>query len=94
MKEESLRNLFMVRTYYSELSSLLTIFFSGDMLVFHDEINRNYLRICAKISETLEKPGCEQLKAHGNNSDSLFKSTQFFLFPRKNWISNDSFLAL
>jgi hypothetical protein len=64
MKEESLRNLFMVRTYYSELSSLLTIFFSGDVLVLDDEINRNYLRICAKISETLEKPGCEQLKAH------------------------------
>lgn len=34
------------------------------MLVIHEEINRNYLRICAKISETLEKPGCEQLKAH------------------------------
>lgn len=64
MKEESLRNLFLIRIYYNELSRLLTIFFSSDMLVFHDEINRNYLRICAKISETLEKPGCEQLKAH------------------------------
>lgn len=64
MKEEDLRNLFMVRTYYNELSRLLTIFFSGDMLVIHEEIDRNYLRICAKISETLEKPGCEQLKTH------------------------------
>lgn len=53
----------MVRIYYNELSRLLIIFFSSDMLVFHDEINRNYLKICAKISETLEKPGCEQLKA-------------------------------
>lgn len=34
------------------------------MWVIHEDINRNYLRICAKISETLEKPGCEQLKAH------------------------------
>jgi hypothetical protein len=33
-------------------------------LVIHENINRNYLRICAKISETLEKPGFEQLKAH------------------------------
>ncbi len=33
-------------------------------MVIHEEINRNYLRICAKISETLEKPGCEQLKSH------------------------------
>lgn len=64
MTEEDLRNLFMIRTYYNELSRLLTIFFSSDMLVFHDEINRNYLKICAKISETLEKPGCEQLKGH------------------------------
>mgnify|MGYP001160571632 FL=1 len=64
MKEESLRNLFLVRTYYNELSRLLTIFFSTDLLVIHEEINRNYLKICAKISETLEKPGCEQLKAH------------------------------
>lgn len=64
MKEEGLRNLFLVRIYYNELSRLLTIFFSSDMLVFHEDINRNYLRICAKISETLEKPGCEQLKVH------------------------------
>jgi len=64
MKEENLRNLFMVRTYYNELSRLLTIFFSSDILVIHEDINRNYLRICAKISETLKKPGCEQLKAH------------------------------
>ena len=64
MKEENLRNLFMVRTYYNELSRLLTIFFSSDILVIHEDINRNYLRICAKISETLEKPSCEQLKAH------------------------------
>jgi|GEM_PF-3463738 hypothetical protein len=64
MQEDGLRNLFIVRTYYNELSRLLTIFFSTDTLVIHEEINRNYLRICAKISETLEKPGCEQLKAH------------------------------
>lgn len=64
MKQDCLRNLFMVQTYYNELSRLLTIFFSGDMLVIHEEIDRNYLRICAKISEILEKPGCEQLKTH------------------------------
>lgn len=64
MREENLRNLFVVRTYYKELSRLLTIFFSSDILVIHEDTNRNYLRICAKISETLEKPGCEQLKAH------------------------------
>jgi hypothetical protein len=64
MQEESLRNLFMVRTYYNELDRLLTIFFSGDMLVVHEDINRNYLRLCAKISETLEKTGCELLRAH------------------------------
>lgn len=64
MKEESLRNLFLVRTYYNELSRLLIIFFSTDLLVIHKEINRNYLKICAKISEALEKPGCEQLKAY------------------------------
>lgn len=64
MREENLRNLFVVRTYYKELSRLLTIFFSRDILVIHEGININYLRICAKISEKLEKSDCEQLKAH------------------------------
>lgn len=64
MNEDYLKNLFMIRTYYKELSRLLTIFFREDILVIHEETNRNYLRMCAKISETLEKPGCEQLKAH------------------------------
>ena len=74
MREENLRNLFMVRTYYNELSRLLTIFFSRDILVIHEEINRNYLRIYAKISETLEKPGCEQLKAHEWKPGSVAKN--------------------
>jgi hypothetical protein len=64
MTNENLKNLFMLHMYYKELSRLLNVFFSGDILVIHEEININYLKICAKISETLERSGCEQLKVH------------------------------
>lgn len=41
--------------FYQQLNQLLETFFSGDLIIITDEINRNYLRLCNKIKIILEK---------------------------------------
>lgn len=46
---------------YKLFVHLLDSFFSGYLLIGDDEINRSYLRLCARIDEILSKPGFEKL---------------------------------
>ena len=50
--------------FYNQLTELLKAYFSGLVIVRTDEINTNYLRLCVKIQEILEKQGFENLNKH------------------------------
>lgn len=58
------RNLYTLLLFYKQLIQLLEIFFSGPLIITDDEFNRNYLRLCVKICEILEKPGFENLSKY------------------------------
>ena len=57
------RNLFLLRIYYNTLFQTLSEFFREDMLVLTEEINKDYLRICSRISTILKKKEFKQLKS-------------------------------
>lgn len=60
-KEDFSREIHRILLFYRQLNQLLEIYFSGYLMIFNDEINRNYIRLCTRIKEILEKPGFEDL---------------------------------
>ncbi len=60
-KEDFNREIYRLLLFYKHLFQLLEIFFSGYLGIIDNEINENYLRLCVKIKEILEKPGFENL---------------------------------
>lgn len=56
------RDIFLLRIYYNTLFQILNEFFRGDILVLTEEINKDYLRVCSRISTILKKQEFEQLK--------------------------------
>ncbi len=60
-KEDFNREIYRLLLFYKQLFQLLEIFFSGYLGIIDDEINKNYLRLCSRIKEILEKPGFENL---------------------------------
>jgi len=50
------QDIYRLLVFYRELTYLLETFFSGYLLIPNDEINRNYLRLCNKVSDILVKP--------------------------------------
>jgi len=64
VREDFNRDLYRLLLFYRQLTQLLETFFSGYLLIVDDELNRNYLRLCNKIKEILEKPGFENLAGY------------------------------
>lgn len=62
MENTHSRDLFLLIIYYRILHQILNVLFRGDLLVIDEEMNRNYLRICSRITRILEKPGFENIK--------------------------------
>jgi hypothetical protein len=60
-KEDFSMEIYRLLLFYRQLNQLLEIYFSGYLMIFNDEINRNYIRLCTRIKEILEKPGFEDL---------------------------------
>jgi len=60
-KEDFNREIYRLFLFYKQLTQLLETYFSGYLMILTDEINRNYLRLCNKTREILEKPGFEDL---------------------------------
>lgn len=58
------KDVFLLHIYYNTLFQLLNKFFEGDMLILSDEINKDYLRICSRISAILKKPEFENLRTY------------------------------
>ncbi len=58
------KEIYRLFVFYKLLVRLLESVFSGFFAYITDEINRNYLRLCAKIREILEKQGFEDLNKY------------------------------
>ena len=63
-KENFNKEIYRLLLFYKQLAHLLQIYFSGYLTIPTDEMNRNYLRLCSKIREILEKPAFENLAGH------------------------------
>jgi len=63
-KENFNREIYGLLLFYKQLTQLLETYFSGYLMIPTDEINTNYLRLCNKTREILEKPGFEDLGRH------------------------------
>jgi|GEM_PF-858150 len=53
MEDEFELNLYRLLLFYKILIDLLDSFFDGPIMIFEDELNRNYLRLSAKIEDIL-----------------------------------------
>ncbi|RZB29360.1 MAG: hypothetical protein AEth_01177, partial [Candidatus Argoarchaeum ethanivorans] len=58
------REIYRLLLFYKQLTQLLETYFSGDLIIPTDEINRNYLRLCNKIGGILGKPDFKDLARH------------------------------
>ncbi|MFN6991088.1 MAG: hypothetical protein ACK4MM_00035 [Fervidobacterium sp.] len=60
-REDFNREIYRLLLFCKQLTQLFETYFSGYLLIFTDEINRHYLRLCNKIQDILGKPGFEDL---------------------------------
>ena len=59
--EHFFRDIYYLFIFYKLLIQLLYSFFSGDVLIPTDEVNRNYLRLCNRIEKILGNKSFENL---------------------------------
>lgn len=62
MKDEFLKELFRLRTFYTLYREFLELHFSGYTIDYADEVNRQYLQLCSKIENILKNSELSDFK--------------------------------